>query len=67
MGFLKRVTVLAGAAGAVSYVRKNPEKVTEAVGKAGRFVDEKTSGRYHSQISGAVRKVAEATRPRTAE
>jgi len=67
MGFFKRVTVLAGAAGAVSYVRKNPEKVTEAVGKAARFVDAKTNGKYHSQISGVTRKVSDATRPRAAE
>ncbi|WP_406634676.1 antitoxin [Amycolatopsis sp. WGS_07] len=67
MALMKRLTVLAGAASAVSYVRKNPEKVNEAVGKAARFVDEKTNGRYHSQIAGAVRKVADTTRPRRAE
>ncbi|MFE3177380.1 antitoxin [Amycolatopsis sp. NPDC059090] len=67
MALMKKLTVLAGAASAVSYVRKNPQKVNEAVGKAARFVDEKTNGRYHSQISGAVRKVADTTRPRTAE
>jgi hypothetical protein len=64
VAFLKRLTMLAGAAGAVSYVKKNPEKVTEAVGKAARFVDEKTKGRYHSQISGAAKKVSDATRSR---
>ncbi|MYW89516.1 antitoxin [Amycolatopsis rubida] len=67
MALLKKLTMLAGAAGAVSYVRNNPEKVNEAVGKAARFVDEKTNGRYHSQIAGAVRKVSDTTGPRTAE
>ncbi|WP_033294653.1 antitoxin [Amycolatopsis jejuensis] len=68
MALMKRLTVLAGAAGAVSsYVRKNPEKVNNAVGKAARFVDEKTKGRYHNQISGAVRKVSDVTRPRPTE
>ncbi|MFF0144778.1 antitoxin protein of toxin-antitoxin system [Amycolatopsis sulphurea] len=63
MAMIKRLTVLAGAASAVSsYVRRNPEKVNKAVGKAAHFVDEKTKGRYHTQISGAVRKVSDVTR-----
>ncbi|GAA3568111.1 antitoxin [Amycolatopsis ultiminotia] len=65
MAMMKRLTVLASAASAVgSYVRRNPEKVNQAVGKAARFADEKTKGRYHSQIDGAVRKVSDATHRR---
>lgn len=67
MAFVKRLAVLAGAVGAVSsYARKNPEKVNDVVGKAARFVDEKTKGKYHSQIDGATKKVADATKPKPA-
>lgn len=45
MAFLRKLTVLAGAAGAArAYAKKNPEKVNEAVGKAAKFVDDKTRG-----------------------
>ena len=55
MALMKRLTVLAGAAGAVSYVRKNPEKVNEAVGKAARFVD--------AAGSDAMRAILDTARP----
>ncbi|HEY2059728.1 MAG TPA: antitoxin [Amycolatopsis sp.] len=65
MALMKRLAILAGAAGVVqSYARKNPEKVNHVVGKAATFVDEKTKGKYHSQLSGAVRKVSDVTKPR---
>ncbi|MFK0247277.1 antitoxin [Amycolatopsis azurea] len=58
MALLRKLTALAGTAGAVrAYVRKNPEKVSKAVNKAATFVDHKTKGKYHNQIDGAVRKV----------
>ncbi|WP_370961801.1 antitoxin [Amycolatopsis sp. cg9] len=62
MAFLRKLTVLAGAAGAArAYAKKNPEKVNGAVGKAAKFVDDKTKGKYHQQIAGAVRKVNSVT------
>ncbi|EOD65203.1 antitoxin [Amycolatopsis vancoresmycina] len=62
MALLKRLTMLAGAAGAArAYAKKNPEKVNQAVGKAAKFVDDKTKGKYHQQIAGAVRKVNSVT------
>ncbi|HKN53760.1 MAG TPA: antitoxin [Amycolatopsis sp.] len=66
MAFLKKVAVLAGAAGAVrAYAKKNPEKVNEMVGKAAHFVDQQTKGKYHEKIAGAVRKVNSVTGPET--
>ncbi|QRP48804.1 antitoxin [Amycolatopsis sp. FDAARGOS 1241] len=65
MAFMKRMAVLAAAAGAArAYAKKNPEKVNDMVGKAGRFVDEKTKGTYHSHIDGATKKVADVTKPK---
>ncbi|MFC4082118.1 antitoxin [Amycolatopsis samaneae] len=62
MGFLKKLTVVAGAATAArAYAKKNPEKVNEFVGKAASFVDKKTNGKYREQIGGAVRKVGDVT------
>ena len=62
MALMKKLTVLAGAAGAArAYAKKNPEKVNEAVGKAAKFVDDKTKGKYHDRIAGAVRKVNSVT------
>lgn len=62
MPLMKKLTMLAGAAGAArAYARKNPEKVNQAVGKAAKFVDDKTKGKYHQQIAGAVRKVGSVT------
>jgi hypothetical protein len=61
---MKKLTMLAGAAGAArAYARKNPEKVNQVVGKAAKFVDDKTKGKYHQQIAGAVRKVNSVTGP----
>lgn len=62
MPLLRKLTVLAGAAGAArSYARKNPEKVGKMADQAGRFIDKQTKGKYRSQIDGAVRKVHSAT------
>jgi hypothetical protein len=62
VGFLGKLTVLAGTAGAVrAYAKKNPEKVNEVVGKAAKFVDDKTKGKYHEKVAGAVRKVNSVT------
>jgi hypothetical protein len=59
---MKKLTMLAGAAGAArAYAKKNPEKVNQAVGKAAKFVDDKTKGKYHQKIAGAVRKVNSVT------
>ncbi|MBP2326275.1 hypothetical protein JOF56_006660 [Kibdelosporangium banguiense] len=54
----RKLAVLAGATEAARrYARKNPEKVARLAENAGRFVDKKTHGKYHSKIEGAVRKV----------
>ncbi|WSE35174.1 antitoxin [Amycolatopsis rhabdoformis] len=67
MGMFKKLAVLAGAAGAVgSYVKKNPEKVNQAVDKAARFADQKTKGKYSDKINGVTQKVSDATKPRPA-
>jgi hypothetical protein len=59
---MKKLTMLAGAAGAArAYAKKNPEKVNQVVGKAAKFVDDKTKGKYHQHIAGAVRKVNSVT------
>lgn len=61
MALIRRLTVLAGAAEAARrYARKNPDKVNEFADRAARLVDQRTKGRYHSQIDGAVRKVRQA-------
>jgi len=62
VALLRKLAVLAGAAGAArAYAKKNPEKVNQAVGKAAKFVDDKTKGKYHEQIAGAVRKANTVT------
>ncbi|WP_410640269.1 antitoxin [Amycolatopsis sp. lyj-346] len=62
MPLMKKLTMLAGAAGAArAYAKKNPDKVNQAVGKAAKFVDDKTKGKYHHKIAGAVRKVNSVT------
>jgi hypothetical protein len=62
MALMRRLTVLAGAAEAARrYVRNNPDKVNKFADKAGRFVDQKTKGKYHRQIDNAVRKVRAST------
>ncbi len=64
MAFMRKLTVLAGAAGAArAYAKKNPEKVNQVVGKAAKFADDKTKGKYHQQIAGVVRKVSTVTGP----
>jgi hypothetical protein len=61
---MRRLTMLAGAAGAArAYAKKNPEKVNQYVGKAAKFVDDRTKGKYHDRIAGAVRKVNSVTGP----
>jgi hypothetical protein len=58
----RKVAVLAGAAEAARrYAKKNPEKVSRMAQNAGRFVDERTKGKYHSKIQNAVRKVQSQT------
>lgn len=62
-GRLGKLAVLAGAVEAARrYAKENPDKVSKAAGQAGRFVDQRTNGKYSSQIQGAVRKVQDATR-----
>lgn len=65
---LRRLGKLAALAGiaqaAVRYAKNNPDKVNKIANQAGRFVDERTKGKYHSQIDGAVRKVQDATNRR---
>ena len=61
----RRLTVVAGAAGAVSqYVKKHPDQVNRWAAKAANFVDTRTKGKYHNKIEGAVRKVRTATTPK---
>ncbi len=58
MPMMRKLTVLVGAAEAARrYARKNPDKVSKLANSAGRFIDKRTKGKYHSQIDGAVRKV----------
>lgn len=40
-----------------SYASRNPHKVREMTGKAARFADERTRGKYRKQIDNAARKV----------
>ncbi|MGH3901149.1 MAG: antitoxin [Pseudonocardiaceae bacterium] len=65
---LRRLGKLAALAGiaqaACRYAKNNPDKVNRIADQAGRFVDERTKGKYHSQIDGAVRKVQDATNRR---
>ncbi|HEV7453129.1 MAG TPA: antitoxin [Pseudonocardiaceae bacterium] len=62
---LGKLVVLAGIAqAALRYAKNNPDKVNKIADQAGRFVDERTKGKYHSQIDGAVRKVQDTTNRR---
>lgn len=62
---LGKLVALAGIAqAAYQYAKNNPDKVNKIADQAGRFIDERTKGKYHSQIDGAVRKVQDATNPR---
>ncbi|MGH3871168.1 MAG: antitoxin [Pseudonocardiaceae bacterium] len=59
---LGKLIALAGIAqAACRYAKNNPDKVNTMADQAGRFVNERTKGKYHSQIDGAVRKVQDAT------
>ena len=60
MALLRRLAALGAAAEAARrYAQKNPDKVRELAGKAAKFADEQTKGRYTGQIDAAVRKAAE--------
>lgn len=62
---LGKLVALAGIAqAACRYAKNNPDKVNKIADQAGRFVNERTKGKYHSQIDGAVRKVQDATNRR---
>jgi hypothetical protein len=62
---LGKLVALAGIAqAACRYAKNNPDKVNKIADQAGRFIDERTKGKYHSQIDGAVRKVQDATNSR---
>jgi antitoxin protein of toxin-antitoxin system len=65
---LRKLGKLAALAGIVQaacrYAKNNPDKVNKIADQAGRFVNERTKGKYHSQIDGAVRKVHDATNRR---
>jgi MT0933-like antitoxin protein len=62
---LGKLVALAGIAqAACRYAKNNPDKVNKIADQAGRFIDERTKGKYHSQIDDAVRKVQDATNPR---
>jgi MT0933-like antitoxin protein len=59
---LRKLTVVAGAAGAATqYAKKHPDQVNRWAEKAGQFIDKTTKGKYRKQINGAVRKVRSAT------
>ncbi len=58
-----KLAALAGAgAAARKFLRENPDKVNKLAEQAGRFVDQRTKGKYHGQIGGAVRKVKDVAR-----
>lgn len=60
MAMLRRLAALGAAAEAARrYAQKNPDKVREIAGKAAKFADQQTKGRYTGQIDAAVRKAAE--------
>ena len=60
---LGKLAALAGATEAARrYVKNNPDKINKFAGQAGRFVNQRTRGKYHSQIDGALRRVQDATR-----
>jgi len=59
---LRKLTVVAGAASAArTYVKNHPDKVNRWAEQAGKFLDKRTKGKYHSKIKGAVKKVRSAT------
>ena len=61
MGMVKKLAVLAAAAGAArAYAQKNPEQAAKYVDQAAGFVDKQTKGKYSGQISGAAQKAKSA-------
>jgi hypothetical protein len=59
---LRKLTVVAGAAGVAGrYAKNHPDKVNNWAEKAGKFIDKRTKGKYHNKIDGAVKKVHSAT------
>ena len=61
MGMIKKLAVLAAAAGAaLRYAKKNPEQASKFVDQAAGFVDKQTKGKYSGQISGAAEKAKSA-------
>ncbi len=62
MRTFRRLAVLATAADAVRrFARNNPEKFNQVVQKAARFVDQRTKGKYSTQIGGVTQKVRDVT------
>jgi hypothetical protein len=61
MPSLKKLAVLATAAKAAQrYVRENPEKADQYLGKAAAFADKQTKGKYSRQIDGVTSKARSA-------
>lgn len=61
MPSLKKLAFLATAAKAAqSYVRENPEKADQYLGKAAAFADKRTKGKYSRQIDGVASKARSA-------
>lgn len=61
MANLKRLTVLAGAFEAARrWAASNPDKARDYLGKAGQFINKKTSGKYTGAVDTVIDKVAEA-------
>jgi len=61
MPSLKKLAVLATAAKAAQrYVRENPEKADQYLGKAAAFADKQTKGKYSRQIDGVAAKARKA-------
>jgi len=61
MPSLKKLAVLATAAKAAQrYVRENPDKADQYLGKAAAFADKRTKGKYSRQIDGVASKARSA-------
>ena len=60
MALLRRLAALGAAAEAARrYAQKNPDKVRDIAGKAAKFADQQTKGKYTGQIDSVVRKAAD--------
>ncbi|WP_436491883.1 antitoxin [Actinokineospora sp. HUAS TT18] len=58
MAKIKKLAALAGAAAAArKYAAKHPDKVDRMATKAGRIIDQRTKGKYHDKIDGALTKL----------